>query len=100
MTISLGLANVCVGFNFAGNNRPIIPFLVVTLFMILFVTGVVLLMRRRKMRKSAMNTPAAMNFREGQGAPPPAYPAATGNASGGPAIPLQTYQPNGGDVYR
>ena len=101
LTITLGLVNVCVGFNFAGNTRPIIGFVVVTVLMMVLVSGVVLLARRRKMRKQATMTPAAMNFREGQsqgaGAPPPSYPAAT--ARGGPAIPLQTYQPQQ-PVYR
>jgi uncharacterized membrane protein len=96
LTILLGLINVCVGFNFAGNRRPIIAFVVVTLLMIIFVTGITLWSRRRKMRKEAMNTPAAMNFREGQATPQ----AATTGVSGGPAIPLQTYQPGQGVQYR
>ena len=103
LTVLLGLVNVCVGFNFAGNNRPIIAFVVVSVLVGLFVTGVVLMVRRRRMRKQAMTTPAAMNFREGQaqghqsGGPGGAPEART--ASGGPAIPLQTYQPQGA-VYR
>lgn len=94
LTILLGLINVCVGFNFAGNRRPIIAFVVVTILMIIFVAGVVLFARRRKMRKDAMNTPAAMNFREGQAAPAYSQATATGQGvGGGLAIPLQTYQP-------
>ena len=87
LTITLGLVNVCVGFNFAGNRRPIIPFVVISLLMIIFVSGVIFFVRRRRVRRGAMNTPAAQNFREGQAH---GVPAETGQ---GPAIPMQSYQP-------
>jgi hypothetical protein len=94
LTVTLGLINVCVGFHFAGNNRPIIPFVVVTILMIIFVSAAVLLVKRRRMRKQAMTTPAAMNFREAHeaGNAPPSYPTTNGPTPGGPSIPLQTYQ--------
>lgn len=95
LSVTLGLVNVCVGLNFAGHNRPIIGFVVLTVIMIIVVTSSVLFARRRKMRKGAMNTPAAMNFREGQAAEgqPPGY------SQNQPAIPLQTYQQGQGQ-YR
>ena len=100
----MGLVNVCVGFSFAGNNKAIIGFVIITILMIIVVTSTILLKRRRKMKRQAMNTPAAMNFREGQrdgaghgvervdGGAPPKYE--------GPAIPLQSYQSGGREQYR
>ena len=98
LTIALGLVNACVGFNFAGNNRPIIGLVIITIAMVLFVTGAVLLSRRRKQKKQAMNTPAAINFREGQRQEGMQHAAPQQAAGHGPAIPMQTYQPKAPQV--
>ncbi|KAJ9495471.1 hypothetical protein LTR99_010185 [Exophiala xenobiotica] len=95
-TILFGLINCFVGFNFAGNNRGMIIFGIAMLLMLIFVGSLTFFKRRQKLRKGPMNTPAAMNFREGQmepgqaGPPPPLY------GEGG--IPLQSY--NAPPVYR
>ena len=96
--MSLGLANVCVGLNFAGNNRPIIGFVIIMIAMLIFVTGAVFFSRRRKQRKQAMNTPAAMNFREGQRQEGMQHAAPQRVPGHGPAIPMQTYQPKAPQV--
>ncbi|RMZ78317.1 hypothetical protein DV737_g3934, partial [Chaetothyriales sp. CBS 132003] len=98
MAVGLGLINVCVGFHFAGHNRPIIGFVIVTIIMSIIVSTAIMVKRRRAVRKAAVNTPAAMNFREGQQAgvgpeaPPPAYST--------PAVPLESFQPAGREVHR
>ncbi|RMZ91089.1 hypothetical protein DV736_g1672, partial [Chaetothyriales sp. CBS 134916] len=98
VAVGLGLINVCVGFHFAGHNRPIIGFVIVTILMIIIVSSAIMIKRRRAVRKAAVNTPAAMNFREGQQAhvgpeaPPPAYST--------PAVPLESFQPPGREFYR
>ncbi|KAK4940914.1 hypothetical protein LTR10_019068 [Elasticomyces elasticus] len=96
-TILLGLVNCFVGFNFASNNHGVIVFGIAMLLMFIIVGSLTFFNRRRKMRKGAMNTPAAFNFREGGmesgngGPPPPLY------GEGG--IPLQSYA-NTPPVYR
>lgn len=90
-SVGMGLVNVIIGFRFAGTYRPIIGFCIVTVLVFTGIAALILLKRRRNMRKQAMQTPAAMNFREGGYGAPPVY----GNApppGHGPAIPLQTYQ--------
>lgn len=96
--IGLGLANCIVGFRFADNTRPAIVFSILMVLMFIFVATVIFFKRRRQQRKRPMNTPAAANFREGQGqqeytgeAPLPLY------GQGG--IPLQSYA-NSPPVYR
>ncbi|RVX69624.1 hypothetical protein B0A52_06688 [Exophiala mesophila] len=98
-TMGLGLGNCFVGFRFASNTRAAIILLVAAIIMIVGIGVVLFFVRRRKMRKAAMNTPAAFNFREGQmnTAPPPApygpnSPAMPHYGQGG--IPLQSYQNN------
>ncbi len=96
-TILFGLVNCFVGFNFAGNNRGMIIFGIATLLMLIFVGTLTFFKRRQKLRKGPMNTPAAMNFREGQMEPRQAGPpAAPLYGEGG--IPLQSY--NAPPVYR
>ncbi|KAI1620419.1 hypothetical protein EDD37DRAFT_674626 [Exophiala viscosa] len=94
-TILLGLVNCFVGFNFASNNHGMIVFGIAMLLMFIIVGSLTFFKRRQKMRKGAMNTPAAFNFREGEsgnaGPPPPLY------GEGG--IPLQNYT-NTPPVYR
>ncbi|RMZ78345.1 hypothetical protein DV738_g3863, partial [Chaetothyriales sp. CBS 135597] len=98
LAITLGLVNVCIGFNFAGNNKPIIGFIVLIIIMVIIVSSSILIKRRRAVRKAALNTPAAMNFREGQeagrtqGAAPPSYST--------PAVPLESFQPPGREFRR
>ncbi|ETN37520.1 uncharacterized protein HMPREF1541_07142 [Cyphellophora europaea CBS 101466] len=99
-SVGLGLVNAVVGFRFAGHYRPIIGFVILTILIFTGITALILLKRRRAMRKQAMNTPAAMNFREGGyggGAAPPAYGSPP---PGHMPIPLQTYQPSQAPVYR
>ena len=92
-SVGMGLVNVVIGFRFAGHYRPIIGFIIVTVLVFTGIAALVLLKRRRAIRKQAMHTPAAMNFREGGYGGPPAYGNAPAPAPGhGPAIPLQTYQ--------
>ena len=101
-TISLGLVNCFVGFRFAGNNRGIIVFAIAMVLMIIFVGSVTFFSRRQKMRKGAMNSTAAANFREGQ--MEPGYAAQAQQqplplySQGG--IPLQNYANNQPPVYR
>jgi hypothetical protein len=101
-TMTLGLANVFGGFHFAGNNHGMIGFAVAMVLMFIFVGTVIFFKRRQTVRKGAMNTPAAFNFRQGQTEPgytgpqqqqppPPLY------GEGG--IPLQNYA-NAPPVYR
>jgi len=99
-TISLGLGNCIWGFRFASNNRASIGFIIATVLMIIFVSVVMFFKRRQQRRKGVMNTPAAVNFRQGQ-----SQPEYTGEAplplydQGG--IPLQSYANNQGPpVYR
>jgi hypothetical protein len=94
-TIGLGTGNAINGFYFAGHRRPIIGFIVLAIVIWVAIAALVLLKQRRKNRTGVMNTPAAMNFREGQQPPsnfggmPPGYSARPGEIG----IPLQTYQP-------
>lgn len=93
--MSLGLSNAFVGFSFASNTRGAIILGVATLLMIIFVFSVIFFTRRRKMRKGAMNTPAAQNFREGNmgGGPAPYGPQSPSMPSYGQGgIPLSSYQ--------
>jgi hypothetical protein len=92
--MSMGLANCFGGFHFAGSNRGLIFMGVATVLMLVAVGSSVFFSRRNKMRKGAMNTTAAQNFREGQmeGAAPaygPQSPAMPAYGQGG--IPLQSY---------
>ena len=66
LTVTVGLVNGILGFQFAGNNYAIIGYIIVVLLMVLFVSLIVLFKRRRSQRKNAMMTPAAQNFRQGQ----------------------------------
>lgn len=94
VTMSLGLSNTIVGFRFADNTRGAVVFAIAALLMIIFVCAILFFTRRRKMRKGAMNTPAAHNFREGNmgGAAPygPQSPSMPSYGQGG--IPLASYQ--------
>jgi len=85
LSVALGLINAIVGFNFAGDNRAIIPLVIVATLVTIFVGTVTYLKRRNSVRKQAMNSAAAENFRQGQ-----MEPQYTGQY-GGPAIPLQSY---------
>ncbi|EXJ86278.1 hypothetical protein A1O1_06648 [Capronia coronata CBS 617.96] len=98
-TISLGLVNCFVGFRFADNNRGIVVFAIAMVIVIIFVSTMTTLARRRKLRKDVMNTPAAFNFREGQSAPsyPPQHQPPPFQNQGG--IPLQNYA-NAPPIYR
>ena len=66
LTVSVGLLNGILGFRFAGSTRGIIGYIVVVILMATFVTLVMMMKKRRSMRKNAMMTPAAQNFRQGQ----------------------------------
>ncbi|KIW40827.1 uncharacterized protein PV06_07998 [Exophiala oligosperma] len=96
-SILLGIVNTFVGFNFAGNHRGMIIYGVATFFLLLVVGGWTMIRRRQEMRKAPMNTPAAMNFREGQYEPPQGPPPPPLYGEGG--IPLQSYS-NAPPVYR
>lgn len=95
LTISLGLVNCLVGFRFAGNTRATIVFAIAMIIMFIFVGTLLFFKRRQRQRKAPMNTPAAVNFREGQ--MEPEY-AGGGQQQQEPlplygqaGIPLQTY---------
>jgi hypothetical protein len=97
--MGLGTANCISGFRFAGYTRPIIGFIVVVVVIWVAILALVLLRRRKQMRKTGpMNTPAAMNFREGQAQQQSGWygqqPGVTPQGHG-PAIPLQNYQQPG-----
>lgn len=102
LSITLGFINACIGFAWAGMGRAIIGYVIFDLLVFIIVGSLVFLKKKRKMRKQAMNSNAAHNFREGttayahvrggsiheQGradftAPPPAY---------GQSVPLQTFE--------
>lgn len=96
LTVSVGLVNGILGFRFAGNNRAIIGYVIVVTIMVGLVSLVMMMKKRRSLRKNAMMTPAAQNFRQGHaegGYMPPNDEA---------AVPLQDYQTGysgaGGDM--
>jgi len=101
-SILLGFVNACIGLAWVGIPRAIIGYTVFNLLVVIVVGSLVLMKKKRKMRRDAMNSNAAQNFREGTtayahvrggstqqhgpanfAAPPPAY---------GQAVPLQTFQ--------
>ncbi|EXJ76840.1 hypothetical protein A1O3_10485 [Capronia epimyces CBS 606.96] len=97
-TVFLGLVNGLVGLHFAGNHPGLAGFAIVSVAIAAGVVSVGIIFRRRKVRKEAMNTPAAVNFREGQTDPghtAEQYPPPPYNHGG---IPLQNYR-NTGQVY-
>jgi hypothetical protein len=87
-TIVLGLVNCAIGFHFAGDNYAIIGFAVTTALMIIVVGSLVFCTRRRRVRREAMNTPAAQNFRQGQMEPQFAGPFGFQQEED---VPLQPY---------
>lgn len=91
----LGLSNVGLGFRLSGNTRHIVEFYILTLLMIIFVTGITFMVKKRKMRKAAMITPAAQNFNQAYEPPqqgPPSYQSAAGYyAPPGEPVPMQTF---------
>lgn len=101
-SIGLGLGNCVVGFRFAGHYRPTIGFVVAAMLIWAGITVAVLMRRRREVRKNVQNTPAAMNFREGQAAGGQWYGGAQGQPppGHGPAIPLESYQREAPPVYK
>ena len=70
LTLGLGVLNCISGFRFANNNRGMIIFIIAAALMLIFVATVLFFKKRQQKRKAPMNTPAAVNFREGQAAPP------------------------------
>lgn len=67
LMISLGSVNACIGFAWVGLRGAAIGYILFSLFIMLVVLSLVFLKNRRKMRRNAMNSTAAFNFREGQG---------------------------------
>lgn len=100
-SIVFGWITVITGFVFRGEPRRIAPFVVVLLAVIIFVGGITFIMKKRKMRKGAMVTPAAQNFNDAyynpQAAPPYNQSAGGYYAPGADGVPMQTFnQPPGG----
>lgn len=52
------------GFNFAGENRLIIPYFVIAILFAVMLSGALILKNRRQKRKGVYSTPAAHNFQE------------------------------------
>ncbi|KAJ9605648.1 hypothetical protein H2200_009497 [Cladophialophora chaetospira] len=101
LTLGLGLANCIAGFRFASNTRATIVFAIAAVLMLIFVGTVLFFNRRQKARKAAMNTPAAVNFREGQASAPSYSTEAPLPLYGQGGIPLQSYANNQAPpVYR
>ena len=93
--IAIGLINGILGLNFAGDNHAIIPYVIMTTFMVIILTAGLYLKKRRRVRKGAFNSAAAQNFRNGTMEPQYAG-VVSGDGSyygaGGPAghdVPLQ-----------
>ena len=63
--IFIGLINGILGFNFTGNNRAIIGYIIIITLMVIFVSTCLYLKKRRRVRKEAFNSAAAQNFRQG-----------------------------------
>lgn len=64
--ISLGSVNAIIGFFWVGLRGAAIGYIAFSLFIMLIVLSLVFLKNRRKVRRQAMNSTAAFNFREGQ----------------------------------
>jgi hypothetical protein len=63
--IAIGLINGIIGFTFAGDDHAIIPYVILTTFMVIILTTGLYLKKRRRVRKGAFNSAAAQNFRNG-----------------------------------
>lgn len=96
-TMSIGLINGILGFQFAGNTHAIIGYIILTTLMLILVSVVMMMKKRRSQRKNAMMTPAAQNFRQGQAES--AYVAPQQDEA---AVPLRDYRTeytgSGGDI--
>lgn len=103
LAITLGFVNVCVGLAWAGRTRAIIGYVVFDVIICLIIGGLLFWKRKRNMRRNAMNTPAAQNFRDANTAyshvrggsfgqndfsrPPPSYAGAPTEQH----VPLRTF---------
>lgn len=65
LSILLGFANACVGFAWAGMTRTIIVYAIFNVLVAVVVGSLVFWKRRRTLKKGALNSAAASNFREG-----------------------------------
>lgn len=84
LSILLGFANACVGFAWAGMTRTILVYAIFNVLVAAVVGGLVFWKRRRTIRKGALNSAAASNFREG----------ATDQFAHGPPIYVGSQQPH------
>lgn len=99
LAILLGFANACVGFAWVGMTRTIVVYAIFNLLVATVVGSLVFWKKRRAVRKGAMNSHAASNFREGAqanfehgpavyvGGPSPGY-------NGQMDVPMHSIRPN------
>lgn len=99
LAITLGFTNVCIGLSWVGRPRVIIGYVIFALLVVIVIGSIVFWKRKRTMRKNAMNSAAAYNFREGntgytqgRGGTGNGYTSFEGApASHGQSVPMQTF---------
>lgn len=64
LAIALGFSAAVLGLRMAGRTRAIIGYVIFDLLVWAVVLGLVYVKKRRNMKKGAMNTAAAQNFRD------------------------------------
>lgn len=65
IVVVLGFITACLGFSFAGLPRAIIPWVIWNIVVVALTAGLLFFFRRRRVRRAAMNSTAAQNFRGG-----------------------------------
>lgn len=96
-TLLLGLVNGVIGLNWVDNTRGMWGWIIVSGLLLIAIVMTGFFHNRRKMRKQAMHTPAAQNFRTGT--PQQAYGPVPQNAPYDQAIPLQSYRDDRNQPY-
>lgn len=104
LVIVLGFSNALVGFAWMGLTRTMITYAIFNLLVIIVIGSLLFWKKKRDMRKAAMNSHAASNFREGNeyglghgpavyyGNQPPPVPSFAPQSGNG--IQMQTFHPN------
>lgn len=104
LVIFSGLVNVFIGFAWVGSVHILITFAGLLVVEVVVIGSLLFWKRKRDMKKAAMNSQAASNFREGNengfghgpavyyGNQPPAVPSFA--AQPGNGIQMQTFYPN------
>lgn len=74
LAILLGFVNACIGLAWMGRPIAIAGYTAFDLFVWIIVLSLVFFRKKRNMRKNAVHSAAAYNFREGQMYDPPLNP--------------------------